>query len=232
MKINLLRSLFFLTIFCLQIFFPSKIVAHPHCESSFNCGSTPETLAKIDYWTNYFFKLIRPEMRHTRVRVHHTLYRREVTEIRKVVTKVIYESCQQPHLNYYYLLSTKEKEASISNRRRGLNRQERIEENHGNTYNNWERSDYDGNELLWDRELWSDGYYWQRTEGYFFDGLYQDLTNGIFYARHPELSRDINIKDNLNWATEWTFIRQYFVTFEEEIFLKQHLIPLCNRKTS
>ncbi|MDJ0742841.1 MAG: hypothetical protein QNJ32_05705 [Xenococcaceae cyanobacterium MO_167.B27] len=229
MKTNRLLSFSILAIVWIQVFTPSKILAHRNCESYLDCHQTPETLEKVDYWTNYFFKLLRPEMRNKRIRIYHTLYRRERAEIRRVVNKVVYQSCQQPHINHYYLLSERERELENRDRWQRFNRRNRTNRLSSDRYHNWEQYDYYGDELLWDEELWEEGYYWERTENYFFEGLYRDLTDAVFYARHPELSREISRKENLNWSTEWTFIRQHFANFEEEKFLKQHLIPLCDR---
>ena len=235
-----------------------KALAHRYCEPAVNCHHNSQDQETIDYWTNYFFKLVRPEMRHKRIRAHQTLYRRELTEIRRVVANVIDRSCQEPHLNRYY--SRIEQDAynldSKTARRRFVPRGVRLRhypndqvalhrlteaeiqnaEMLRDRYDDWERAEYyaeyseDGfsdRVASWDEELWAKDYAWQRTDDYFFNGLYQDLANAVFHARHPELSRNLDIKDNLNWATEWTFIRQYFASYEEDNFLKQHFIPLC-----
>ena len=226
MKLNQLLSLTISSLVCIPMFLPSKILAHEYCPSYLDCQHT-ENLEKIDYWTNYFFKLVRPEMRHKRIRMHHTLYRRELTAIRRVVHKLVSQSCQQPQMNQYYLLLKRDLESSRQNYRQSWHRRNRINRINDDSNNNWQQYKYYGEELLWDEKLWNEGYYWQRTEDYFFEGLYGDLADAIFYARHPELSAETSIKNNFNWSTEWTFVRQYFANFEEEKFIKQHLIPLC-----
>ena len=228
-----------------------KAHAHRYCESPGNCHHSSENRETIDYWTNYFFKLIRPEMRHKRVQVHQTLYRRELTEIRSVVANVIDRSCQQPHVNrYYYRAEREENNPQKTARRRFVPRGVRLHHYSSDKpvlhslseaeilrdrYDDWDRAEYYDTEFSdrvssWDEELWARQDSWERTKDYFFNGFYQDLANAVFHARHPELSRDLNIKDNLNWATEWTFIRQYFASYEEDQFLKQHFIPLCASK--
>ncbi len=207
-----------------------KVVAHRYCESYIDCHQKPEDLEKVDYWTNYFFKLLRPEMRNKRIKIHHTLYRRERAEIRRIVNKVIYQSCQRPHINHYYLLSEREREREKRERWQRLDRREIIRNRIRDTRDYyWDRYYYYDDELFWDDELWEEGYYWDRNEDYFFEGLYRDLTDAVFYARHPELSRRVSRKSTMNWSGEWSFIRQNFADYEQEQFLKQHLIPVCDR---
>jgi hypothetical protein len=200
-------------------------IAHEYCESYLDCYQEPEDLETVDYWTNYFFKLLRPEMRNKKIRIHHTLYRRERAEIRRVVNKVVYQSCQQPNINHYYLLSEREQDREKLERWQSLDRRERMR----TELRDEQRYHYYDDELFWDEELWDEGYYWGRTDDYFFEGLYRDLTDAVFYARHPELSHHFSRRDTMNWSSEWTFIRQQFADFEQEKFLKQHLIPICDR---
>ena len=228
-----ITKLFFLTIFStilISILNSPKTLAHEYCESYLDCHQKPEDLEKVDYWTNYFFKLLRPEMRNKKVRIHHTLYRRERAEIRRVINKVIHQSCQRPHINHYYLLSERERDREKRERWQRFSRRERLRDklqDNRNSY--WHRYYYYDDELLWDEELWDEGYYWRRTDDYFFEGLYRELTDAVFYARHPELSHHISRRDTMNWSGEWSFIRQHFADFEQEKFLKQHLIPVCDR---
>lgn len=207
-----------------------RVSAHEYCESYIDCHREPEDLEKVDYWTNYFFKLLRPEMRNTKVRIHHELYRRERAEIRRVVNKIVHQSCQRPHINHYYLLSEREREREKQERWHRFGRRERLRQKlrHNRDYY-WHRYYYYDDEMLWDEELWDEGYYWGRDKDYFFEGLYRELTDAVFYARHPELSHHISRRNTMNWAGEWTFIRQHFADFERERFLKQHLIPVCDR---
>lgn len=207
-----------------------QLAAHEYCGSYIDCHQEAENLEKVDYWTNYFFKLLRPEIRNKPIRIHHTLYRRERAEIRRVINKVIYQSCQRPYINHYYLLSERERDREKKERWERLNRRERMRSDIRDTRDYyWERYYYYDDEMFWDEELWDEGYYWNRTEDYFFEGLYRDLTDAVFYARHPELSRRISRRDTMNWSSEWIFIRDSFADFEQEQFLKQHLIPLCDR---
>ena len=231
MKTNTLLILTILIAILVSLFNPPKVLAHEYCESYIDCHQEPEDLEKVDYWTNYFFKLLRPEMRNKRVRIHHTLYRRERAEIRRVINKVVHQSCQHPHINHYYLLSEREKEREKRERRQRFGRRERLRNQLRDDRDYyWHRYYYYDDELLWDEELWDEGYYWDRTEDYFFEGLYRELTDAVFYARHPELSpRHVSRRDTMNWAGEWSFIRQHFADFEQEKFLKQQLIPLCDR---
>jgi hypothetical protein len=164
-------------------------------------------------------------MRNKKIRIHHTLYRRERAEIRRVVNKVVYQSCQQPNINHYYLLSEREQDREKLERWQSLDRRERMR----TELRDEQRYHYYDDELFWDEELWDEGYYWGRTDDYFFEGLYRDLTDAVFYARHPELSHHFSRRDTMNWSSEWTFIRQQFADFEQEKFLKQHLIPICDR---
>ncbi len=224
-----ITKLFFLTIFStilISILNSPKTLAHEYCESYLDCHQKPEHLEKVNYWTNYFFKLLRPEMRNKKVRIHHTLYRRERAEIRRVVNRVVYKSCQQPYLNRYYLLAERDRERDKRERWHRYNHREKPSHR---LHDRDRVYKYSGDELLWDEKLWNEGYYWRRSEDYFFEGLYRDLTDAVFSARHPELSRRGSKRKTMNWSTEWIFIRQYFANFEQEQFLKQYLIPLCAR---
>ena len=230
MKITKLLTLTILVTILISVFNSSQIVAHEYCESYIDCHQEPEDLEKVDYWTNYFFKLLRPEMRNKKVRIHQTLYRRERSEIRRVVNKVVHQSCQRPNINHYYLLSERERDKEKQERQQRSSRRGRLRDKlQENRDYYWHRYYYYDDELLWDEELWDEGYSWGRTNDYFFEGLYRELTDAVFYARHPELARHISRRDTMNWAGEWSFIRQHFANFEQERFLKQHLIPVCDR---
>ncbi|MEM6613628.1 MAG: hypothetical protein AAF652_15490 [Cyanobacteria bacterium P01_C01_bin.72] len=231
MKITKLFTLtIFVTIF-VSVIGLSRAMAHEYCESYLDCHQKPENLEKVNYWTNYFFKLLRPEMRNKKVRIHHTLYRRERAEIRRVVNQVIHQSCQKPHINHYYLLLERDRNRERPELRQRLTSKNRLRTKISSNRNSYRYRDYYyyDDELLWDEELWGEGYYWERTNDYFFTGLYRDLTDAVFYARHPELVRRISPRDTLDWSGEWSFIRQHFADFEQEKFLKQQLVPLCDR---
>ncbi|MGF1540118.1 MAG: hypothetical protein ACFCU5_06635 [Pleurocapsa sp.] len=230
MKINQLLLISLITSLLISIFTPLQAKAHKYCESYLDCPPTSEELEKVDYWTNYFFKLLRPEMRNKQVRIHHTLYRRERAQIRRVINKVIHQSCQKPHINHYYLLSERERNREKKERWHRFNRREILRDRLQNNRDDyWHRYYYYDDELLWDEQLWDEGYYWGRTNDYFFEGLYRELTDAVFYARHPELAHPVDRRGRMNWAGEWSFIRQRFADFEQEKFLKQHLIPVCDR---
>ena len=79
------------------------------------------------------------------------------------------------------------------------------------------------------KDIWQWDYYWLRNDDYWFEGLYSDLTDAIFYARHPELNRDKSHFKDINLATEWMFIRQHLVSFDIENSLKEEFIPACGR---
>ena len=230
MKITKLLILSIFTNMLMSVFNPPKAAAHEYCESYLDCHQEPEDLEKVDYWTNYFFKLLRPEMRNKKVRIHHTLYRREKSEIRRVVNKVVHQSCQRPHINHYYLLSERDRDREKQEPRQRFGRRERLRKKLRNNQDYyWHRYYYYDDELLWDEELWDEGYYWGRDSDYFFEGLYRELTDAVFYARHPELSTHVSRRETMNWSGEWSFIRQHFADFEQEKFLKQQLIPVCDR---
>lgn len=154
--------------------------------------SSPKQLKKTSYWTDYFFYLIRPEMKEKKNRVFQTLYRREKTEIRQVVRQIFSCSCYWEKKNYYLIKQYIPKDK------------------------------YQENFWQWD-------YYWLKNNEYWFEGLYGDFTNAIFFARHPELNRDNSYLENMNLATEWMFIRQKLASFDTEKILKQEFIPTCDR---
>lgn len=169
-----------------------EVQAYPSCRRSSDLIRSPEKLKKISYWTDYFFYLVRPEMRDKKIKVSDTLYRREKTGIRQVVRQVISCSCYWSRKNYYLI-----KQYIPEEKQR--------------------------------KDKWQWEYYWLRNDDYWFDGLYSDFTDAVFYARHPELNADKSHLKDMNLATEWMFIRQYFVDFATENPLKQEFIPPCDR---
>ena len=230
MKTNLILLFGILGILTTQSLTQQKVIAHPHCDPYLDCYRESENLEKAEYWTNYFFKLIRPEMRNKQVRIHHTLYRRERSAIKQVVDRVLNRSCQRPHIDHYYFLLERDRNREDRESWDSYHRRDRLRSRLDRRHNIWHRYDDYDRELWWDEELWDDGYYWGRTEDYFFEGLYRELTDAVFYARHPELSRPVSRRQVMNWSSEWTFIRQHFADFEREKFIKQHLIPICDRE--
>ena len=169
-----------------------EVQAYPSCRRSSDLIRSPEKLKKISYWTDYFFVLVRPEMRDKKIKVSDTLYRREKTGIRQVVRQVISCSCYWSRKNYYLI-----KQYIPEDKQR--------------------------------KDKWQWEYYWLRNDDYWFDGLYSDFTDAVFYARHPELNADKSHLKDINLATEWMFIRQYFADFATENPLKQEFIPPCDR---
>ena len=63
-----------------------------------------------------------------------------------------------------------------------------------------------------------------KTEIIFFEGFYQDLTDAIFYARHPEISLKEDKSLSFNLATEWDLIRRHFANYNQEQFLKNMVV--------
>ena len=176
----------------IQYFTEKEVQAYSSCTRSPAVIRSPEKLKKISYWTDYFFNLVRPEMRDKKIQVSQTLYRREKTGIRQVVRQVSSCSCYWSRRNYYLI-------------------KKHIPEDRQN------------------KRFWQWDYYWLRNDDYWFDGLYRDFTDAVFYARHPELNRDESNFKNMNLATEWMFIRQHLVSFDLENSLKQKFIPPCDR---
>lgn len=202
----LLRLLIFST-FILIFSNQKPILAFDYCkfEPNKTCFESSEKQQKINYWTSYFFYLLRPEIRQQKTKPRDLIYRRENAQIRQVVKKVLEETCQLPQLNHYYLL-TNSTENRLKNRALHSHNNNRDRQN-----------------------IWDQDYYWERTEKYFFAGLYQDLTEAVFAARHPELLPQMSREKTINWSTERIFIRQHFVDFEQEKILKENLIPICDR---
>ena len=169
-----------------------EVKAYPSCRRSSDLIRSPEKLKKISYWTDYFFVLVRPEMRDKKIKVSDTLYRREKTGIRQVVRQVVSCSCYWSRKNYYLI-----KQYIPEDKQR--------------------------------KDKWQWEYYWLRNDDYWFDGLYSDFTDAVFFARHPELNSEKSHLKDMTLATEWMFIRQYFVDFATENPLKQEFIPSCPR---
>ena len=206
----------FLNIFLLNIsllLISQPLAANPACETHITaCEKTLEKLEKINYWTDYFFELARPEMKGKKIKQDQTLYHRERIAIQDVIKQVVFCSCQQPQLKHYYFLSQRENHKPRALHRRRTNYSDRI-----------------NRRLTGQQESEERDFNWIRNKNYYFDGLYSDLTDALFYARHPEFSRQVSPKSSLNLSTEWIFIRQSFLNLDQEIFIKQHLIPVCDR---
>ncbi|MEL6442572.1 MAG: hypothetical protein AAFQ80_25435 [Cyanobacteria bacterium J06621_8] len=227
MKITKLLISSVLTAISIAILNPIKTVAHEYCESYLDCDHRSEKLEQVDYWTNYFFTSLRPEMENKKIKAYHTLYIRERAEIRRVINKVIFQSCQIPDMNQYYLLSEGEESEERQERWKRSNRRQGVRISVRNNQG-YHRHFSDDRELSWDKKSSDEGYYWGFSDDHFFENLYNELTDAIFNARHPELARHTSSKKTMNWAGEWSFIRQYFADFEQEKFLKRHLISVCH----
>ena len=205
-----------------------------------NCEAIPQVLSEqenainssnlevIDYWTQHFFDLLRPELKGKEVQIYETLYQREKAAIAQVVTYVLFSTCQQNYRNHYFFLTDQEihnYSAQYPRYRyypRGANRNLHNRERKPQfSYNNQRRF------ILEKEYLWENDFYWRQNRNYFFEGLYRDLTDAIFYARHPEISLKEDKSRHLNWGSEWNFIRLRFANYDQEKVLKQYFIPVC-----
>jgi hypothetical protein len=101
MRIFCLLKIIFLITLTTEIIAPQKVVASVSCEASREIIHSPETLDKIDYWTDYFFYLVRPELKEETINRSNYLYRREKTEIRQVVRGFLLCSCYRERKNHY-----------------------------------------------------------------------------------------------------------------------------------
>lgn len=219
-KINFrFLNIFLFSISLSTIYQPIGVIAH-----STPWEKTPEKLEKINYWTDYFFYLARPEMRGKKIQHHHSLYRQEQIAIRKVVRQIVFSSCQRPNINHYYFLTERD-----NHKPRYLYRHRNIDRDRSQGFNYRYNYPYYDKELSLEQAPDDLDYYWVRNKNYFFAGLYHDLTDALFYARHPEFSRQVSRKSTMNLTSEWIFIRQHFADFEQEQFIKQNLIPLCTQ---
>ena len=164
-----------------QYFTQTEVKAYSPYYQSHYLGLTHKQLEKISYWTDYFFALVRPEMRGKKIELSQTIYRREKAAIRRVIRQVLLCSCYSE----------------------------------GKTL---ESSAKDNCEI--------------RENNYFFNGFYHDLTDAIFYARHPEITRRQSKLTDLTLFGEWGFIRQYFLDFDSSQMLREEFIPVCTSSIS
>ena len=220
--------LFFLVyFFCINI--PQNCEAIPQVISEQENTIDSGNLEVIDYWTQHFFDLLRPELKGKELQIYDTLYQREKAAIAQVVTYVLFSTCQQYHRNHYFFLTEQEihnysaKYPRYRYYPRGANR---------NLYNRERKRQFnhdDQRRFILEKEyLWENDYYWRQNRDYFFEGLYRDLTDAIFYARHPEISLKEDKSQNLNWTAEWNFLRQHFANYNQEKLLKNYFIPICH----
>ena len=205
----------------LCVFIPKKVEAIPEIKLEKNHTIPSENLSKRDFWTQHFFDLIRPELINQELESSDVLYHREKLALSKVVTYVLSYTCQQANQNKYYILTAKinsdssDKYPRYRYYPRGRNR---------NLYNRTRRAEFNqDNQNSLDKYL-----LWKLNRDYFFDGLYEDLTDAVFYARHPEISQEETKLQHLNWAAEWNFIRRHFANYNQEEILKRDFIPICN----
>lgn len=184
---------------------------------------TTEELKVTNYWVEHFFRYLRPELRGREIELYDTLYRREKAAINEVVNFVLYETCQEKSRNHYYFLGVKKV---------------RRARNYNDRYPRYRYNPRSLNEELYNRErqarfrheepeLWQNDYFWRQNRDYFFEGLYKDLTDAIFYARHPEIPLEEEKIHHLNWSGEWNAIRSHFANYDQEQKIKDHFIPLC-----
>jgi hypothetical protein len=101
MRISFLLKLLLLITITREILTTQKVEAFISCEESRVIIHSPQMLDKIDYWTDYFFYLIRPELKEEKIKLSDYLYRREKTEIRQVIREVLLCSCYRYQKNYY-----------------------------------------------------------------------------------------------------------------------------------
>lgn len=185
----------------------------------------------IDNWTEHFFGLLRPELQGKDIPIYETLYQREKAAIAQVVTHILFSSCQQQNRNHYFFLTDKKRR----NRNDNLGQYGRFQYPargaNSNLYNRNRQIISNNNQrrfILEKESLWENDFYWRQNRNYFFEGFYQDLTDAIFYARHPEISLKEDKSKNFNLATEWDLIRRRFANYNQEQLLKKYLIPVCN----
>ena len=208
-----------------------------------NCQANPQVFSEqenainlsnlevINYWTQHFFDLLRPELKGKEIQIYETLYQREKAAIAQVVTHVLFSTCQQPHRNHYFFLTDQEIDTgSVKYPRSQYNPRSA---SHRSLYNRERKRQFNLSQqrrfILEKEHLWENDFHWRQNRNYFFEGLYQDLTDAIFYARHPEISLKEDKSRHLNWITEWTFIRRYFANYHQEELLKKYFVPICNK---
>ncbi len=227
-----IRKTIFLLVFSscfFSIFIPKKAQAIPQTPLIQKPKINAETLEVIDYWTQHFFDLLRPETIGKDVKVYDKLYRREKAAISQVVTYVLFATCHQSHRNHYFFLTEQARPNNSEQYPRYRYYPRAINRNLSNRPIESEFSPNNQQEFVLEEEhLWERDFYWRQNRDYFFEGLYRDLTDAIFYARHPEISLQEDKIQHLNWATEWDFIRRRFANYDQEQVLKQYFIPVCH----
>ncbi len=214
-SVNLILSV--ITCFCF-ISIPERVSALP--QPLLEINSTRESPFIINYWTQYFFDLLRPELVGKEQSNYSKLHRREKSAISEIVVHILSYTCQRSPDKYFVLTEARELNDSDKYPRyryypKGHNR---------NLYNRERNPDFN----LEDNNIRDISFHWRLERDYFFEGLYKDLTDAIFYARHPEFSVQENKKlQHLNWSAEWNFIRRHFANYNQEQVYKQFFIPSC-----
>ena len=202
-----------------------------------NAQVVPEQVAEIelsnleiiDDWTDHFFELLRPELQGKEIQIYETLYQREKAAIAQVITHVLFSSCQQENRNHYFFVAEQARENNLARYprfqypARGANSNLSNRNRESRSNNNFQRRF-----ILEKEHLWENDFDWRQNRNYFFEGFYRDLTDAIFYARHPEISLKEDKSLHFNLATEWDFIRRHFANYNQEELLKKYLIPVCN----
>ena len=207
---------------------PKKVRAIPTVILEENYHINPDIGSISDRWTQYFFDLIRPELINKKLKNSDSLYRREQAGISEIVNYVLDYTCQQSDQNKYYILTTKNN--SNSSKKRSSYRYYSRRNNRAyphpdrrSTFNqNHQQDSISDNKKITERN-----FFWQLNRDYFFDGLYQDLTDAIFYARHPEISHKENELEHLDWAAERNFIRRRLANYNQKEILQEDFIPVC-----
>ena len=215
------------------ILIPKRVEAIPVRTLEQNHNTNIDFLSIRDRWTQYFFDLIRPELININLKDSDLLYHREKAAISEIVTYVLDYTCHQVNQNEYYIL-TQKTNSNLSDKYpryryypRGINR---------TLYNRARRSEWNEGAQQESRldanEIEETNFFWQLNRDYFFHGLYQDLTDAVFYARHPEISHKENKLQYLNWSAEWNFIRRRFVIYNQEKIFKNGFIPVCQNNSN
>lgn len=101
MKLSLFLSIATSAIILFPYLYPTKVNAYTYCDLKTDYYYSPEQRAKINYWTDYFFFLFRPELKDKQIVRSQKLYQREKAGIRGVVKRVLLCGAYWEHQNYY-----------------------------------------------------------------------------------------------------------------------------------
>jgi hypothetical protein len=101
MKLSFFLNIVTSVIIIIPYFHPTKANADACCDFKTPVSYSAEQIAKINYWTDYFFFLIRPELQGKPIKLSQQLYRREQAGIRLIVRKIIVYGCYWERKNYY-----------------------------------------------------------------------------------------------------------------------------------